>query len=447
MIRIEFADSFNVPVKLIAGLRWESVEPKGFAKAWFKASRSAKAVMVHKVISDSNGADTQFGITKSRDALGDLSGAALIARSHPEDTFFAVIPVRASGRKDVKYWLIGVDQGGIIPGTDVVADQHEISNALHEIIEYGLGDEHIILAPGCSELFEGAVDDLSHDEYFDSKHLLHIPRLQRLGYRKYVISILVVFLCAWGYGQYSDYVEHRRALSVQSQKPKTTKIKRTAEQLQEEAIRLEREMLRDFLSSNKLSQVTEGVKNIVNNLPFALNGWSLSTIEVSYSESSDRYLLRMYLSSSGGMTKELLSSLIQFDFIYEFSPNGKLVVATTDFTAGNKQDVDLQDALDGSGKKRLKLVDEIRLANIDVEISNPKKVARPRDLPDYLYAPDNHYFIPVSGMLLKGSGVGMNALNDLGMIIEKSRIGFKFHEINISVTKSMEWELKGTLYE
>lgn len=447
MIRIELAESFNIPVKLVAGLRWETVEPKGFLKAWFNASRSGKTVLVHKVKNEDHEAQAQLGISTSRDGLGELSAGSLFALSNKESTLFAVVPVKVLGRTDVYFWLIGVDQGAIIPGTDIVANEAEISNALHEFVDYGLGDAPTVLAPGCSDKFPGSTDDVPHGEFFDSKYLLKNERVRRLGYRKYIIGLLVFVFSTWGYFEYSAYMEQRRALMVKAQKPIVAKVKKTAEQLQGEAVRLENEMLTKFLSSYDISDITSSVKQIVDDLPYLLNGWILTSIEVKQSSNAGLLTLRIYLSNNGGSSVGLKDALIGNNFDLTFAPNGKLVVGERQFNPGKINIPDLSFSLDSTGQKRISLIDSLNSKRIDFDVSAPKKVIRPEKLPDYLYAPDDYYFIPVSSMAVRASKKGLESFADFGHTLSDSKIAFKFSEISIVPQNQMEWEIKGNLYE
>ena len=445
MLKVEYPKEYAVPLKLVSGLDWEQVPAGTFPKAWFTASSKYSGVAVHKAGSG-RGRRTQFGLSKSPASVGGMSAAQLVALSHPETTFYLVLPVVSRADGPSEYWVVGVDHGEIIPGTDRVGSAEDVLRVIDSTSALMAFDDLIIYAPRNENVF-GATDHLDPEDVFEQSLFLKSIRISRLGYRKYIVAAFALFVAISAVNTYNDYVERSEAVVVQQRTPKIGAPKKSLEELQEEALSIERAMIVEMLSRRSEAAVVREIYDSFRELPIALGGWVVTTLKYEPAKSNMESAFQVYLENQGGSVADLIKRFERLGYTVKAANDGKKAIASKELQSAEIDSPGKGDPLESSSAKRIGMVDYLVPIGIDVNVSNGEVVQRPRELPDYLIAPDETFITPISRLQVKISGKGATGILDAIKAISIVRTTFVLTRLSIRPSSDVLWEIEGNIYE
>ena len=236
MARIDLPDEFGIPVKLVTNMEWIPVSDKTLARELFTVSYRYSGAIRLEQKDEGQSIRRQIGATKDRSNTRHISAAYLLAKSHPDSVFFMVLPLKKIEGKDQRYWVVGIDHGEIIAGTDKVGDRNLVQSLIDETTSI-IVDSSIEFC--CSGIDPQDIDSrfvaLDPSAVFDTDLLLSIERIKPVGLKKYVAAIVIVAVAIYGYTEYQEYEAKRNALMERNRAARAYVPKKSASELRKEA--------------------------------------------------------------------------------------------------------------------------------------------------------------------------------------------------------------------
>lgn len=445
MQKVSFPKEFGVPLKLLVELDWQPVEKGQLVKQWFQAKRNYVAGVVHSVSNDDE-KRLQLGLSDDEESLGGMSAALLLGQSIPDEVFYAVLPLVIGEETTDLFWIIGIDHGEIILGTDVVGELHDAHRIIDETSVLMSLDDIAIYAPGSEPVF-GVPQSIPPSEFFNSAHFIGTPRLKPVGYTKQIVMIVMfVLACIAGFSV-NNYLEKQEALKIVIQPKKPGTPKRSSEELKIEAIKLEEKMLDKLLEQPSVPETINQAITSFSNLPFNTRGWRINSFEIDFTKTGVNTSILILLSRESGNVEEISKLFKSKGYNIQFSPDASKVAVAKEIDVSDVSSPDAKSLINVGNNKRLELIDFTINEGIRGNFSTPQKVARPTKLPSHLIAPDEFFIIPVTKYTFVGRSVGLGSLGELSNYFATNMTGFVLRKLILKPTDTTAWEIEGTYYE
>tara|TARA_Y100001972_G_scaffold95005_1_gene116970 strand:+ start:25859 stop:27205 length:1347 start_codon:yes stop_codon:yes gene_type:complete len=448
MARIDLPEEFGIPVKLVTNMDWISVGDKTLIRELFTVSyRYSGAIRLeHK--DEEHGVRRQIGATKERNNTRHISAAYLLAKSHPNSVFFMVLPIKKAEGKEQRYWVVGIDNGEIIVGTDKVGDKNLVLSLIEETTSIIVDSSIEFCCSGIdpSDLGPEFVS-IDPSEVFDTDLLLSIDRIKAVGLKKYVAAIALVAVAIYGYTEYQEYEAKRNALMERNKAARSYVPKKSASELRKEAYLLEEQMLVEMVSKRKAYGIVSQIVKTYGLIPAEIDGWTVGVVEFDQRINGLEMVVRYRFSSTGGSLQTIENLTRNWPGKLSFSADGKKAVFDFALNKSKLNQFDLSEIQDKAGLKRKNLIERLIGLDVDYSISPRFEVNRPKALPAHLVAPSNKFMIDVSGYKLEIIGFGLENFLDSASVIDDAHIPLVVSRVALVYGDSIKWEFEGYIYE
>lgn len=447
--RIALPDIYGTPSNLAAGLRWttHSSSESLFPRIKYRVLEGGG--ITYKVDRGAGDSVVQIGLVSRNDRVfGAYSAAALLAASHPEETFLVVLPVH-SGNDDVRYWLGGVEEGQIIPGTDIVNSLENIEAARAEVA--AVFGEIPILAPVRGEYF-GASQQVEDSFYFDPAVIASMRPIGRYTLKAQIAALAAFGAIYYGVNSYQVHQDRKEALAImESKRELSRKQIKTVQELQQEALQEEWVMLSQMLSQPPFHHTAKQIAKHAADLPFIVPGWKAVSAVYTPLESqgeinSSKNTMALVFNREGGSFKGLIDALPYSEEQIQIAPDGSkaIVIVPLELAA---PELPSRDLLDADGRRRLTVMDSLRNSALSVNIGNPARVERPRELSSKAVAPDKYFVTDVRRYDMKVSGRGIRYLAEIAETLSQYSAAIQVKNVVLRYDTNYAWTIKADYYE
>lgn len=448
MARIDLPDEFGIPVKLVTNMEWIPVSDKTLARELFTVSYRYSGAIRLEQKDEGETVRRQIGATKDRSNNRHISAAYLLAKSHPHSVFFMVLPLKKVEGKEQRYWVVGIDNGEIIAGTDKVGDKNLVQSLIDETTSI-IVDSSIEFC--CSGFNPEDIDPrfvaLDPSTVFDTDLLLSIERIKPVGLKKYVAAIAIVAVALYGYSEYQEYEAKRNALMERNRAARAYVPKKSASELRKEAYNIEEKMLVEMVSKRKVFGIVSQIVDVYAQIPAQLNGWSLGVVEFDQRINGREMIVRYRFNSSGGPLSVIENLTRNWPGKLNFSADGKKAVFDYTLSRSEIKQFAFSQIQDPNGLKRKRLIERLIGFDADYSISPGFDVNRPKPLPTHLVAPSNKFMIEVKGYKLEMVGFGLTNFKESVKKIDQVDIPLVVSRIALVYGESIKWEFEGYIYE
>ena len=453
MARIELPSEFDIPLKLYSDFDWVAVPAGRGLSAWISAARRYRAGIKLRASGSSiddelQSVGMQYGFTNEVGAIKGISAAYLLAKSTPNNAYIAIMPVHALGADSKRYWVIGVDHGLVIPGTDKVVEADYVPDLINDVTGIiGVG-EIPIFSPSCSDDFDGEYEDIPPGELFDKRLLVTIEKVKRLGFGRIYLALAVVIAMGVIWSETASYLERKAALEAEAYVPKKVGApKRSASEIRAEAEEFERKAIERAMMTPSHTSLIHNFLTAYYKIPLELGGWALTSLELKNANSDAPQKIAASFVMVYGDGEGLTKSLSKISNEIAFSPKGDKAIVSIPFMSSVLQSPAYSDIRDESGIERVTLANRLTKELFDFSVSTPSAMERPEDYPAHIRGDGQSLYQPISVYQITIRGVGGNRLKHLAEILASQRAAVLIRSIEVMVNESMKWEMKASIYE
>ena len=437
---------YGVDGRLAVGLDWLDSDGSKRISKWLPG-RKANYYVENSIDLKS----TQYGLTDDSRLKGLPSLAALLASRHSEGDFYAVLPIDHHSSDEQLFWLVGIQDGQVIPGTDILGTESQITtelNTLTAMIDEGTS----IFAPGYEEIFEA---DYTEPDFFFSGVLDYKSALVKkfFGFTILIAAVAILAVLFGGHYAYEAYEAKKLRDAIEAAKIREAarnaedNIKTMRENLRQLEIDHLKETMRYF---NTAMVIDESVAMLRTN-PVYLAGWSFSEIKMYVNKSAKNGYIELHAIREHGYVSGLKEASHFGDYTIRFEPNGDkgyvrnpLAFDPTPIDSLPSDEI----LFPGKYKSDYDLTDYAQRARVEVNFSKPRPLPLPAEaakLAKQLKVTKS--VANLTSTKISISGDNLATLESMRNYFADNRYMFKLQDGDIKFTYPHSWKLQVLKYD
>lgn len=301
----------EAPTRYAVGLSWHDPTESASIGRW-KPQRQEK----YYVSIETQAREKQYATTSDSRLKGYISAAAVVANSIPMPKYLLILEAGGADfeEKESCYWLVAVENGLVLPGSDIVDTGEKIANEVESLLSI-YGSDTPIFAPGNESIFgaeEFDGNDFLDGLYPDSK--LKVKQFSGFG-KAYIAIAIILALSATkqGYELYEKArLEAKNAATLAKKQvaPDAVDVEKIRERIREIEEKQLRAKFERFVDSGPIFQA---MKTYLS-LPINMNGWEFDSLIFEI----DGDAIEGFYEIKSRRTHGLLSGITDNDYFQEW---------------------------------------------------------------------------------------------------------------------------------
>lgn len=443
---VNIVDKSGSKVCVAAGLNWHSKSDSKAIKRW----RPQRADKFYTSV-DVAGKVKQLGTSADSKLKGHPSAAAIISSANKEGRFFIILSAELAGSKsgEEKYWLVGIDSGEVLPGTDIVGSAEIIGNEIDALLNI-YGDQFKVYAPGNERLFDA---DVVKELHLIDKLLINnqskITQFSGFTWVYIAVGLIVIFaLSNQGYAVYKRVAEEARLANLKAQKA-IAKNEINVEEIKEKILEIEKKEISEKLSRfDAKNQIDMTIKESLN-LPVRLNGWRFTSVGFALDERATNGSLTISAIRIGGFVSGIQEATRFEDWEIKLGKvgNDATVIKTFKYVPSDELAEDYVSSFRGTVKGEYEITDFAQRNKLQYKFSKTVPLGLPPGTSKL--ATEAKITVSVSGYKtgdFELSGSNLMQLDNTAKMFANHKHDFQIKALNISTTYPHKWKIKAARY-